>query len=184
VYYAVGGGGGGGRGGGRGAQAADNAQNGLYSIGIDGRDGRRIAAGTFAGMQPTADRRAIYFRGAVRAPGADGPPQGRGGAPTEVGFPVERLTITAGGAGGGGAAGAAGAARGGAATGGSAGEPVSFAFDVRVDRRDEWKQILDESYRVMKYRYYDPNMHGKGLDGALRQIPAAAQARRYERGCV
>jgi len=161
VYYAVGGGGGGGRGGGRGAQAADNAQNGLYSIGIDGRDGRRIAAGTFAGMQPTADRRAIYFRGAVRAAGADGPPQGRGGAPTEVGFPVERLTITAGGAGGGGAAGAAGAARGGAATGGSAGEPVSFAFDVRVDRRDEWKQILDESYRVMKYRYYDPNMHGK-----------------------
>src|SRR5262249_34090349 len=44
VYYAVGGGGfggGGGRGAGRGA-AADNAQNGLYSVSIDGHDRRRI----------------------------------------------------------------------------------------------------------------------------------------------
>ena len=47
------------------------------------------------------------------------------------------------------------------AGGGAAGEQVNFTFNVRVDRRDEWKQILDESYRVMKYRYYDPTMHGK-----------------------
>jgi tricorn protease len=164
VFYAVGGGFGGRGGGGRGgAQGADNAQTGLYSIGIDGRDGRRIAAGTFAGMQPTADRRAIFFRGPVRTPGGpeDTPPQGRGGA-AEVGFPIERLAIAAGGAAGGGAGGApAGATRGTTAAGASAGEPVSFAFDVRVDRRDEWKQLLDESYRVMKYRYYDEKMHGK-----------------------
>jgi len=163
VYYAVGGGGfggGGGRGGGRGA-GADNSQNGLYSVSIDGRDRRRIAAGTFAGMQPTADRRTVYFRGQVRAPaGEDAPPNppGRGGAAAEVGFPVERLTLGAGQPGGG-----AGAARGvqqaGAAQ--NAGESVAFTFNVRVDRRDEWKQLLDESYRVMKYRYYDPQMHGK-----------------------
>jgi tricorn protease len=162
VYYAVGGGFGGRGGGGRGAgQSGENPQNGLYSIGIDGRDGRRIATGTFAGMQPTADRRAIFFRGAVRAAAnPDDNPPGRGGAGAEVGFPIERLVLTATGGAAGGGAGAAGAARG-AATPGSAGEPVSFAFDVRVDRRDEWKQLLDESYRVMKYRYYDPNMHGK-----------------------
>jgi len=63
VYYAVGGGGFGGGGRGRGGAAPDNSQNGLYSVGLDGRDRRRIAAGTFAGMQPTADRRAVYYRG-------------------------------------------------------------------------------------------------------------------------
>ena len=165
VYYAVGGGGfggGGGRGGGRGA-AADNSQNGLYSVSIDGRDRRRIAAGTFAGMQPTADRRTVYFRGQVRTTaGEDSPPPpnppGRGGAGAEVGFPVERLTIGAGQP-----AGGAGAARGVQQAGSAqnAGEAVAFTFNVRVDRRDEWKQLLDESYRVMKYRYYDPQMHGK-----------------------
>jgi tricorn protease len=161
VYYAVGGGGfgGGGRGGGRGA-GADNSQNGLYSVSIDGRDRRRIAAGTFAGMQPTADRRTVYFRGQVRAGASeDSPPNppGRGGAAAEVGFPVERLTIGAGQPAAGG--GARGVQQAGAAQ--SAGEAVSFSFNVRVDRRDEWKQLLDESYRVMKYRYYDPQMHGK-----------------------
>ncbi len=38
---------------------------------------------------------------------------------------------------------------------------VPFAVTVRVDERDEWAQILDESWRVMKYRFYDENMHGK-----------------------
>jgi tricorn protease len=163
VYYAVGGGGfggGGGRGGGRGA-GGDNSQNGLYSVSIDGRDRRRIAAGTFAGMQPTADRRTVYFRGQVRAAaGEDSPPNppGRGGAGAEVGFPIERLTIgtgqPAGGAGGGRGVQQAGAPN-------AAGEAVQFTFNVRVDRREEWAQLLDESYRVMKYRYYDPQMHGK-----------------------
>ena len=38
---------------------------------------------------------------------------------------------------------------------------VPFQVTVRIDRRAEWAQILDESWRVMKYRFYDPNMHGK-----------------------
>jgi tricorn protease len=155
LYYAIGGGFGRG-GGGRGNNAnagADNAQNGLYSVNLDGRDRRRIASGTFAGIQPTADRRTIYFRGAERAPAANN----AGGAPAPVGFTIQRLAMGAGtpvgnarGRGGNAAAGAA-----------ATGEPVAFSFNVRVDRRDEWKQILDESYRVMKYRYYDPKMHGK-----------------------
>jgi tricorn protease len=37
---------------------------------------------------------------------------------------------------------------------------VPFEVTVRVDRREEWAQILDESWRVMKYRFYDANMHG------------------------
>ncbi len=42
---------------------------------------------------------------------------------------------------------------------------VPFEVSVRVDQRVEWAQILDESWRVMKYRFYDPKMHGKDWDG-------------------
>jgi tricorn protease len=38
---------------------------------------------------------------------------------------------------------------------------VPFTVTVRVDEREEWAQILDESWRVMKYRFYDENMHGR-----------------------
>jgi tricorn protease len=38
--------------------------------------------------------------------------------------------------------------------------PVRFTVNVRVDQRQEWAQILDESWRVMKYRFYDEKMHG------------------------
>lgn len=164
VYFATGsfgGRGGGGRGRG-GAPGATEPDAGLYSVGIDGRDRRRIAAGTFAGMQPTADRRTIYFRAALRVPAGEDPPPGRGGAAPEVGFAIERLAIPAGGgAAGGGAGGPSRVGATGAAGAGAAGEPINFTFNVRVDRHDEWKQILDESYRVMKYRYYDATMHGK-----------------------
>jgi tricorn protease len=38
---------------------------------------------------------------------------------------------------------------------------VTFQFSVKVDQRAEWAQILDESWRVMKYRFYDEKMHGR-----------------------
>jgi tricorn protease len=38
---------------------------------------------------------------------------------------------------------------------------VTFDVTVQVDERAEWAQILNESWRVMKYRFYDENMHGK-----------------------
>ncbi len=39
-------------------------------------------------------------------------------------------------------------------------ERVNFTFPVRVDRRAEWNQVFEESWRVMKYRFYDEKMHG------------------------
>ena len=39
-------------------------------------------------------------------------------------------------------------------------DKVDFEFTVVVDKRAEWRQIFDESWRIMKYRFYDPNMHG------------------------
>ena len=41
---------------------------------------------------------------------------------------------------------------------------VTFAVNVRIDQRQEWAQIFDESWRVMKYRFYDEDMHGKDWD--------------------
>ncbi len=43
-------------------------------------------------------------------------------------------------------------------------EQVSFSFPVKVDHRAEWEQIFEESWRVMKYRFYDENMHGRDWD--------------------
>lgn len=38
---------------------------------------------------------------------------------------------------------------------------VPFDATVRVDKREEWAQIFDEAWRVMKYRFYDEQMHGR-----------------------
>ncbi|HUH12317.1 MAG TPA: S41 family peptidase [Longimicrobiales bacterium] len=37
---------------------------------------------------------------------------------------------------------------------------VDFTFPVQVDHRAEWAQIFDESWRVMRDRFYDEDMHG------------------------
>jgi tricorn protease len=44
--------------------------------------------------------------------------------------------------------------------GGDKPQKVKFTFPVVVDKRKEWKQMFEESWRVMKYRFYDENMHG------------------------
>jgi tricorn protease len=63
------------------------------------------------------------------------------------------------------AGGAAGARAGAAAPAAPAGRNferrrVSFTVRVEVDHREEWKQVFNESWRVMKHRFYDPEMHG------------------------
>ncbi|MBI4906699.1 MAG: PD40 domain-containing protein [Acidobacteria bacterium] len=58
-------------------------------------------------------------------------------------------------------------ARGGAApstapTGGGGATPRRISFTVRmeVDAAAERRQVFEEGWRVMKYRFYDPSMHG------------------------
>jgi tricorn protease len=48
---------------------------------------------------------------------------------------------------------------------------VEFSVAVNVDRRAEWAQMFDECWRVMKYRFYDEQMHG---------VDWAAMKARYE----
>ena len=149
IYFSIGGGGRGraatpapatppARGRGAAAAPADDSGGGLYAIGVDGRDRRTIAAGNFPGMVPTPDRRYVFFR----APSAD-TGGGRGGANANVvsGQEIHRLTLN-----------------------GARQDRVSFTFTMRVDRRAEWRQMFEETWRVMKYRYYNPAMNGRDWD--------------------
>lgn len=126
-------GGGGGFGGGQNAAPSDTESPnvGLFTMGIDGLNRRRIAGGTYPGLTPTTDRRAVFFRRPAR-----------GGEAGASGTEIAKLTI---------------------ATPQRA-ETVNFSFPVRVDRRAEWTQLFEESWRVMKYRFYDENMHGRDWD--------------------
>jgi tricorn protease len=144
IYFATGGGGGRGaapvptpapaRGRGAAPAAGEDATSGLFAIGLDGRDRRTVASGSFPGMVPTLDRRYVFFRAAAAQGGG-----GRGAAAAGAvgGQEVHRLTLA-----------------------GGRQERVSFSFTIRVDRRAEWKQMFEETWRVMKYRYYNPAMNG------------------------
>lgn len=59
-----------------------------------------------------------------------------------------------------------------AAAAASAGRPdatrrrISFTVRVRVERPAEWAEMFDDAWRTMKYRFYDPQMHGMDWDAA------------------
>ncbi len=42
-------------------------------------------------------------------------------------------------------------------------------WSVRIDPRDEWKQILREAWRLQRDFFYDPKMHGVDWDGVFKQ---------------
>src|SRR4029453_9278805 len=43
---------------------------------------------------------------------------------------------------------------------------INFNVRVRVDRPAEWAEMFDDGWRTMKYRFYDPQMHGMDWDAA------------------
>ena len=43
-------------------------------------------------------------------------------------------------------------------------EQIAFDLRVKIDKRGEWEQVFEESWRSMKYRFYDPQMHGFDWD--------------------
>jgi tricorn protease len=61
-------------------------------------------------------------------------------------------------------AGGGGAATGGGAGAGAARRRINFVAKVKVDRPTEWMQMFDDAWRTMKYRFYDPQMHGYDWD--------------------
>jgi tricorn protease len=65
----------------------------------------------------------------------------------------------------------AGAARGPAAPaaaaaggGGAQRRRVNFTAQVKINKPAEWAEMFDDAWRTMKYRFYDPNMHGMNWD--------------------
>jgi tricorn protease len=99
-------------------RSRDDKGPGLFSIGIDGRDRKRVADGTFDGLTPSGDRKKVFYlqEGEIQQ--------------MELGGDRKKSKVT-------------------------------FTVTVKVDQRTEWAQILDESWRVMKYRFYDEKMHGR-----------------------
>jgi tricorn protease len=61
---------------------------------------------------------------------------------------------------------AAAAAAAGAGRAEGARRRISFNVRVRVDRPTEWTEMFDDAWRTMKYRFYDPQMHGINWDAA------------------
>lgn len=41
---------------------------------------------------------------------------------------------------------------------------INFVAKVKIDRPAEWAQMFDDAWRTMKYRFYDPKMHGMDWD--------------------
>ena len=140
----------------------------IYSIQDDGRRLARITSGQppnedgeqggggggFGGgvseLSISRDGRTLFFRerdAVYSVPvAATGAGAGAGGAGT--------------GAGTGAAAGAAAGAR-------EAGRRrINFNIRVRIDRPAEWAEMFDDGWRTMKYRFYDPQMHGFNWDAA------------------
>jgi tricorn protease len=70
---------------------------------------------------------------------------------------------------GGGAAAAATAGRAPAGAGGggeAARRRINFNVRVKVNRPAEWAEMFGDAWRTMKYRFYDPAMHGMDWDAA------------------
>ena len=124
----------------------------LFSVPLEGGEADKVAEGGFSRIQPTKDRKTIFF---VRSGGGGG--QFRGSSPAG-GSEIQKMTLPNG-----------------------RPERVDFSFSVKVDHRAEWEQIFEESWRVMKYRFYDENMHGKDWDAIKAHYkPLLAHVGNYE----
>jgi tricorn protease len=78
------------------------------------------------------------------------------------------------------AAGPAAAATGNAGRGGTGGgeggrRRLSFNVRVKINRPAEWAEMFDDAWRTMKYRFYDPKMHGMDWDAARAKYQPLVQ---------
>ena len=103
----------------------DNKGQGLFEVGIDGKDKKKVSDGLFRNLTITSDRKTFFYK---------------------TGSSVYKMTA-----------------------GSKSGKKVSFKFVVEVDKKKEWIQIFEESWRVMKYYFYDENMHGYDWD-AIKEV--------------
>lgn len=137
-------------------------------VGPDGPDDERPRGprGGFGGgisnLRLTRDGRTLFFQegDAVYSAAVSG--GGGGGA----GLAGMLATM-----GGGGGRGPAGGGRGGAdpaasapSSGGGSKRKITFNVTLRVEKPLEWEEMFDDAWRCMKYRFYDPKLHGTDWD--------------------
>lgn len=124
----------------------------------EGEDGPRGLRGRFGGISTlyvSRDGRSVFFKegdGIYSAPLLGG--AGAGGSD---------------GPGGGGRLGALAALTGptgGPGSGGGSRKKIAFTVKVKIDRPAEWAEMFGDAWRTMKYRFYDPKMHGQDWDAA------------------
>ena len=67
--------------------------------------------------------------------------------------------------------------RGGAGGGGGEGarRRISFNVRVKINRPAEWAEMFGDAWRTMKYRFYDPAMHGMDWDAAKAKYEPLVQ---------
>ncbi len=104
----------------------------------------------------TRDGRTVYFEegGNVYSLGVPTAPSGGGGSAAPP-----AATGGRGGRGGGG-----GGLSAAAASADEARRRVNFTVKVRINKPAEWAEMFDDAWRTMKYRFYDPKMHGMDWD--------------------
>ena len=123
--------------------SSDPEGPGLFSIGLDGKDRRKVTTGTFGQLTPTEDRRFVFYRQGAAAGGRGG--RAGGGGDTGNGE-IWKLTLQ-----------------------NQRKDRVPFTFRVAVNQDAEWEQLFEEAWRVMKYRFYDPDMHGRDWE-AIKKV--------------
>jgi tricorn protease len=156
----------------------------IYTCTDDGRNVRQIASGA----TPTTtegDEDTPRGRGGFGFGGARNLRVTRDGRSVfyQQGNSIYSATIGSGG-GGGGLAGPTGGrgfgGRGGGATppaapttgstdsstGSGSGRRVNFSVTLTIDKPAEWKEMFGDAWRTMKYRFYDPKLHGVDWDAA------------------
>jgi len=103
------------------------------------RGGRGFFGGGISNLNLTKDGRTLYFQ---EGDSVYSVPMSGGGPPSAFG----------------------GSDRSGPSSGGGPRKKVTFAVTVKVDKPKEWDEMFDDAWRTMKYRFYDPKMHGKDWD--------------------
>ena len=58
---------------------------------------------------------------------------------------------------------------------------TSSGWSIRVNPRDEWKQMLHEAWRLQRDFFYDPKMHGVDWDARLEAVRPARRPHRLAR---
>ena len=105
-------------------------------------------------LRLTKDSRTVFFQEGESVYSA--PVGGGGGGAIMAGFAGSGLRGSRG------ESSPAGVGSGETGPGGGAGvkRKISFNVTVRIDKPQEWEEMFDDAWRCMKYRFYDPKLHG------------------------